>query len=113
MTKQGIMQTDKEFYHNILTDMNRNDILLSESYEEKEVIKKCLERVRTHQMKDFLSESEISNSRGWVIHRYFYEEHEILEPVYISLSRTQEFIQYAVKEIIVRLSENGCLPKMF
>jgi hypothetical protein len=113
MEHLGIAQSDKEFYHTILTDMNRNDLILAKDYKEADEIRIKLEGVKTHHIKDFLSEDEIYRSREWVIHRYFYEENELLEPVYISYESILEFVTMAAREIAVRLSEGKSLPKMF
>lgn len=113
MEQLGIAQIGKEFYFNILTDMNRNDILLTRNYGGIEEIKLQLERVSTHQIEGFLSEKEINSSREWVIYRYFYEEHELLEPIYITYERMLEYIKVASKDIVARLSEGGSLPRMF
>jgi len=113
MEQLGIAQIDKEFYYNILTDMNRNDILLTRNYIGAEEIKARLEQVSTHQVEGFLSAEELNSSREWVIYRYFYEEHEILEPIYITYERTLEFIEMAAKDIAMRLTEGKSLPRMF
>lgn len=113
MEKKGIDQYDSEFIIQILSDMNRNDIILSQCYEEREEIKHQLEHVKKHQIQDLLREEEISSSKDWVVNRYFYEKHEILEPEFISYQRILEFIDMAIKDICIRLSEGGDLPCMF
>ncbi len=112
MEHMGIAQDDEVFYHAILDDMNRNDLLLAASYESKEEIRRRLEEVQSHQIEEFLTETEINDSRKWVLHRYFYEENELLQPVYISFERMRKFIASATKLIIGMLSEGGSLPQM-
>jgi hypothetical protein len=113
MEQLGIEENDKEFYSYILNDMNSCDLLLAKEYKEKEEIKEKLENVKAHYIEDYLSEIEIKKSREWVIQRYFYEEHELLEPLYIRYQSILDFIEMAVPNIIKRLSEDGSIPRMF
>jgi hypothetical protein len=92
MEDQGIAQNDKRFFDYIITDMNRNDFLLVENYE---------------------GSSEINESRNWLIHRHFIEEHESMEPRFISYDRNWQFIQMAAMSITDKLSKGGSFPTMF
>lgn len=113
MEKLDIFQLDKEFILRVITDMNRNDFLLIYHDKELEEIKYQLEQVEPFGMEPMLSEAEVSESRKWVINRFFYEEYELQEPVYTSFQRTQEFVHFAACDIKSRLSEGGSLPRMF
>ena len=93
--------------------MNRNDFLLLYHDKEMEEIRKNLELVEPFGMDPMLSEAEISESRNWVINRFFYEAYELQDPVYTSFQRTQEFVRFAASDIKSRLSEGGSLPRMF
>lgn len=112
MEKLGIVQSDKEFFHRIITDMNRNDYLLLYSYQEKEEILYYLEQVQPFGIDSMLSEAEVSESREWVVNRFFREEYELIDPVYMSFESTREFVRMAAENIKDRLSEGGSLPKM-
>jgi hypothetical protein len=113
MEKLGITQNDREFFHRIITDMNRNDFLLLYSYQEKEEIRFYLEQVQPFGIDDMLSVTEVSESREWVINRFFREEYELQDPVYVSFDSTREFVRMAAENIKDRLSEGGSLPMMF
>lgn len=109
----GIAQNDPRFFDYIVGDMNRNDMLLVNQYEDIEEIKRQIEQVPIHQIDDFLSYQEMKDSMEWLIRRHFYEEQEIILPVYISYDRTIAFIQEAAASIIVRLSDNDSPLQMF
>ncbi|HEX2976386.1 MAG TPA: zinc dependent phospholipase C family protein [Bacteroidales bacterium] len=109
MEKEGINQSDKDFFIRIVTDMNRNDFLLAVNYADKDEIRKRLEQVKPYQIEGMLSEDELTRSRNWVIKRYFYDRIDLFEPVYISYDRTQEFVKMASEEIVRRLSKEGNL----
>ena len=113
MEKLGIAQSDKEFFQRVITDMNRNDFLLLYHDQEMEEIKYQLEQVEPFAVEPLLSEAEVSDSRSWVINRFFYEEYELQDPVTISFQRSKEFVRMAAENIKSRLSEGGSLPRMF
>lgn len=110
---KGIIQSDKEFFHGIVTDMTRNDELLADRYPEMDKIGSKLEHVTSHEISGLLSKDELEASRGWVLWRFFKEQRELLQPIHISYDRTLEFIHMAAADITRRLSEGGSLPRMF
>jgi hypothetical protein len=112
MKELGIASEDKEYYVNIVTDMNRNDFLLVENYEGIEEIKNHLEKVEDVAIGKLLSKDEIHASRDWVINRYFSKPNQVEQPVYISYSRMLEFVHMAAEDIVFRLSGRGNLPKL-
>jgi hypothetical protein len=113
MEDQGIAQNDKRFFDYIITDMNRNDFLLVENYEGSSEIRHLMEEVAIYPIEDYLSEQEINESRNWLIHRHFIEEHESMEPRFISYDRNWQFIQMAAMSITDKLSKGGSFPTMF
>jgi hypothetical protein len=113
MSKQGIDQNDRAFFDYIVTDMNRNDMLLVYQYEGMEELKEFMEEVSACPVSGYLSEQEMSDCRDWLVHQHFYLEHERLEPIYISYERMMSFIKEAAATIVERLSEGGNFPKMF
>ena len=112
MIRLGIDQQDAPFFENIVTDMNRNDMLLVEGYEGMEEIYKAMEEVGIYPIEGYISEQEMSISRDWLIYQHFIKKQELLQPRYIKHERLLEFIQEAAKEIAHRLSEGEILPKM-
>ncbi len=113
MKELGISQQDREFFHRVVNDMHRNDFLLIYNDRETAEIKYHLEQVKPFGMEPYLTKEEISESRKWVINRFFYEEYELLEPVYTSFESTKEFVRMAAADIKNRLSGGGSLPSMF
>lgn len=112
MEQLGLIDKDQKYYEYILTDINRNDLILSANYNEKLEIKEKLKEVRPHYLEGYLSEEELRSSLEWAYHRYFCEDHILLEPVYMSQKSILAFIDLAVKNIIERLSEGGNLPRI-
>ncbi len=113
MEKLGIGQTDQEFFQRVIADMHRNDFLLLYHDRELDQIRYHLEQVTPFGLEPMLSEEEITDSRRWVIDRFFYEAYDLQEPVTISFERTKEFVRFAAEDIKSRLSEGGSLPRMF
>jgi hypothetical protein len=113
MEEQGIAQSDRPYFDYIISDMNRNDLLLVNHYEGSEEIRNWMEQVPIYPIKDYLSEQEMSASRDWLIYRHFTQKQELLAPIYISYDRMLDFIQLAAGCIVQRLSEGGSLPRMF
>jgi type III secretory pathway component EscV len=105
MSNLGIAQNDPRFFEYIVTDMNRNDQLLVEQYEEMEEIKQQLEEVIVHPVEDYLSYQEMKTSMDWLIHRHFYEKHDLLLPKYISYDRMTSYIQEAASHVVRTLAE--------
>jgi hypothetical protein len=104
MEQMGISQDDHRFFEYIVRDMTRNDLLLVKYYEEMEIIRRCMEQVGIYQIEGLLSSQELKNSKEWLVSYHFTEEHEFLDPVYISYNRTLEFIQEAVRTITDKLT---------
>lgn len=113
MKEKGIDQNDHFFFEYIVTDMMRNDSLLTERYEDIDEIRSYLEQVKVQAVESYISEKELEGSLKWLLQYYFYLGHEKQQPVYISYQRTLEFIHTAASEITKRLSDNDSLPKMF
>lgn len=113
MEERGIAQSDRLYFDYIISDMNRNDLLLVNHYEGSKEIRNWMEQVTIYPIKDYLSEQEIRKSRDWLIYRHFIEKQELLVPIYISYDRTLDFIQMAAVSVVERLSEGGSLPTMF
>lgn len=113
MKKQGIVQNDPLFFEYIVADMNRNDYLLVKNYEGSKEIRVSMEQVPIHPITDYLSEKEMCLCRDWLIRQHYYDEHELLQPRHISYERMNEFIQMAAEDIVKRLTEETCLPRMF
>ena len=113
MNKMDIAQNDKRFFEYIVADMNRNDLLLVKYYEDIDDIRQKLEQVDIHPIDDFLSSTEMSDCRVWLVHRHFLEENELDQPSYISHERMKAFIQEAAVTIVKKLTEENGSLSMF
>jgi hypothetical protein len=113
MEKLGIVQRDPRFFEYIVTDMTRNDFLLVRDYEGSDEIRKYMEQVRIYPVEGYLSAQEMLTCRNWLVKQHYYEERELLEPIYISYEETLQFIRMAAEDIVKRLSEDKIFPRMF
>jgi hypothetical protein len=113
MNKMDIAQNDRRFFEYIVTDMNRNDLLLVKYYEDIENIRQKLEQVDIHPIDDFLSSNEMKDCREWLVHRHFLEEYELIQPRYISYERMKAFIQESADYIVKKLTEEDSTLNMF
>lgn len=113
MEQQGIVQSDKAFFTNIMMDLNLNDFQLISRYPEIEEVRNQLEKVQPFELEDLFSEKELTNSKNWAIQRLCGANNDPTEPIYTSYERTLEFIMMSAQDIIERLSEGGSLPTMF
>ena len=113
MEELDVAQNDPRFFEYIIQDMNRNDMLLVSRYEDIEEVKRQVEAVPIHPIDDFLSHQEMKDSMEWLIRKHFYEEQELVPPVYITYDRTVAFIQAAAQEIVAKLTEKNSRFCMF
>ncbi len=112
MNKLGIAQHDKLFYTNIINDIYCNDFRLMKEYKPLERICGLLEKIEPYSIDHYLTETELTNGRNWVIQNLFYQENPLVTPVYFSYDRIVTFINEAVKDIIIRLTDGKMFPKM-
>ena len=113
MDKLNIAQNDPRFFEYIICDMNRNDMLLVKQYDDIEEVKRHIEQVPIHPIDDLLSYQEMKDSMEWLIRRHFYEESELIPPVYISYDRTVAFVQAAAEEVVAKLTKKDGRIRMF
>ncbi len=112
MERQGIAQTDHRFFEYIIGDMNRNDLLLTQYYEDMKEVKEKLLQIKTYPVENYISDQEMHDCLEWMIKRHFDEGDEPEQPIYISYQRTLSFIHEAAEYIICKLTEAGSLIQM-
>ena len=113
MEELGIGQSDKIFFESIVTDMNRNDLLLVNRYPDMKEIRRILEHTDIHPVQGFISSQEMMACRNWLIHQHFVLQQEQLQPVYITYERMLQFIQTAAQKIANWMTEKGNPVQMF
>ena len=113
MEQLGIDQNDRAFFDYIITDMNRNDMLLVYKYEGIDEMRSEMEQALICPVDSYISAQEMSDCRDWLIRQHFIEKHESLEPVYISYDRMLEFVYTAAEQIVRMMSNDIELPRMF
>ncbi len=107
-----IGQGDKRFFEAIVTDQNRNDLLLVYRYEGMEELRKHMEEAAVYPVEGLVSEQELEDSRVWLIDQHFIKKHELLQPVYITYDRTLDFIHSAAERIVDMMAGREDLPRM-
>ncbi|HHV12051.1 MAG TPA: hypothetical protein GXX75_17395 [Clostridiales bacterium] len=107
-----IGQEDRRFFEAIVTDQNRNDLLLVYGYEDMEELRKHMEEAAIYPVEGMVSEQELEDSRVWLIDHHFIKKHELLQPAYITYDRTLDFIYSAAERIVNMMSGEEDLPKM-
>ena len=112
MEQMGIRQNDHRFFEYIVRDMNRNDFLLVRRYEDMEKIRRCIEQAEVCGIDGLLSTLEMKNSMDWLVRYHFLEEHEFLDPVYISYDRIIAYIREAAGTIADKLTGKKSLLRM-
>jgi len=113
MVKQKVVQSDPLFFEYIVTDMNRNDILLVKNYEGSDEIKCTLEKAAVHAVENYITEGEMQVSKDWLLFQHFYIHQEEQQPRIISYASMLQFVHMAADDIVSRLTEDVAFPKMF
>ncbi|MBP1755301.1 MAG: hypothetical protein H6Q59_1699 [Firmicutes bacterium] len=113
MNERGIAQNDPRFFRYIVTDMNRNDLLLVERYEEMDEIRQQLEKVIVQPVDEYLSYQEMKISMDWLLRRHFHEENELVLPRYISYERMTSYIKEAASYVVKLLSQKDSKVQMW
>lgn len=113
MEKQGIAQNHPLFFEYIVGDMNRNDIQFVKHYEGCEEIRAAVEQAKVCKVADLITEKEMQISKDWLLFQHFYINTKEQEPRIITYESMLQFVQMAAKDIVKRLSEEECFPRMF
>lgn len=113
MDKLGIVPTDILFRDKIKHDLDSHDFGLVKDNSEMNDICNLLKNVETRCVEGYIREKELILGANWVIDKYFNQEHEVSEPIYISYEKILTYIEETADNIISRLSDDGMFPRMF
>lgn len=113
MDKLGIVPTDILFYNKIIYDLDSQDFRLLKDNSEMKDICNLLKNVELHCVDGYITEKESILGINWVIEKYFNQEHEGSEPIYIPYKKILTFIDETAHNIISRLSDGAMFPRMF
>lgn len=112
MKKDGINQSEREFFNRIIADIENVDHILISNYVYTQNVIDILGSVWDYEIKDYIGKTEINNSKRWVINTFFKGVSLQTEPKYYSYDEAIDFINYAVNDIIERLSGNSDIIKI-
>lgn len=113
MDKIGIVPTDILFRDKIIHDLDSHDFKLIKDNSEIKDICYLLKNVEPLCVNGYITKKEIILGIDWVIEKYFNQEHEVLEPIYIPYEKILPFIEETAHNIISRLSHGEMFPRMF
>lgn len=105
MEKLNISQSDRAFFLYISSDLDNIDNRLSQEYAFKNNPKDTLWGAKDYEVKDYLTEDELTSSKGWLTWSWFDNIKEYTAPKYISYESILDFIDYASIEIESKLHE--------
>lgn len=97
--KDGILQTDKAFFYEIMRDINGIDSVAAKEYPFFEDIQEFLKAPGIGC--DYVTQKETWDSKQWILNN-FYSDKELPPPVRISYERMLDFISQALWEILKR-----------
>lgn len=106
MERDGIKEEDPQFFRRIIGDIESVDHIVINKYPYKQDVKKLLNAVWDYEIKEYISSSEINNSKHWVINTFLEENNAESTAVYYDYNTAYDFIIFAANNIINRLT-NG------
>ena len=105
----GLTKWDRETYVYFNRETDLVDYWLLRNYPELQDARRALERVKPYEIKDMITEAELTDSRRWILQYFFMREHPEELPQYISCEEMGEFIDSVTEEIKDRLWKEGYL----
>lgn len=105
MEKLNIKQSDRDYFLIISSDIANIDNRLSQEYNFKNNPKDTLWNAKELEIKDFLTEKEFTDSKGWITWNWFDNKREFASPKYITYERILDFINQASDEIVKRFDK--------
>lgn len=113
MNKLGIEPTNILFRDKIIYDLDCHDFKLIDDIKELKGICEILKDMECYSVDGYVKDMEMKLNMNWLIEKYFNNEHEIMEPVYIPYNKVKSYIDEASIDIINRLSSGEVFPKIF
>lgn len=113
MHKLDIEPTDILFRDKIVYDLDCHDFKLAKEINELKDVCNVLKNAEMYCVDGYISDKEISLSIDWLTEKYFKEEYEVTEPIYISYEKILKYIKETAHNIVKRLSDGESFPRMF
>lgn len=105
----GLTKWDRETYVYFNEETDLVDFWLLQNYPELQDAREVLETVSPYEIKDMITQEELTDSRNWILQHFFVEKHSKKTPEYLSCEEMAAFIEKISKEIQQRLLEEGYL----
>lgn len=106
MERDGIREEDPQFFKRIIGDIESIDHIVVKEYPYKQNVKQLLNSVWDYEIKDYISSTEINNSKWWIINTFLNGNGTADNAVYYNYNTAYDFIIFASDNIIDRLT-NG------
>lgn len=113
MDKLGLVPTDILFRDKIIHDLDSHDFKLIKDSSEIKDICDLLKNVEPPCVDGYITDKELILGINWVMEKYFNQEHEVSEPIYIPYEKILTYIEETAHNIISRLSDGAMFPRMF
>lgn len=113
MNKLGKYGDDDKFFESMTKELNENDQILAQREDDIENIANILEFLKPYEIRCYLTEKQLSDSRDWVIKNKLRCERKYSEPKYVTVERIEKFIEDGTNEIIDRLFKGEEFKKPF
>lgn len=105
----GLTKWDRETYVHFNRETDLADFWLLRNYPELQEARRALERVKPYEIKNMITEEELTDSRRWILQYFFKKDHPRELPQYISCGEMEEFIDDVTEEIKDRLRQERYL----
>lgn len=105
----GLTKWDRETYVHFNRETDLVDFWLIRNYPELQDAREVLETVSPYEIKNMITEEELTDSRKWILRHFFREEHTEEMPEYIDCVEMAAFIDRISEEIRGRLCREGYL----
>lgn len=105
----GLTKWDRETYVHFNRETDLVDFWLLRHYPELQDAARALEEVVPYEIKDMITEEELTDSRQWILRKFFRQKHPQELPKYISCGEMADFIDNVSEEIRDRLQKEGYL----
>lgn len=113
MDKLGIEPMNILFRNKIIHDLDSHDFMILKDNNEMKDICNLLRNAEPHYVDGYITEKESMLGINWVIDKYFNQENEVSEPIYIPYKEILTYIDETAHNITSRLSDGTMFPRMF
>lgn len=101
----GLTDRDAETFEYFTFDVNQIDFRLAKEYPGMEMAYRMLKESKPYEIRDMITEEELTRSRTWILDFFFDNALEPEKPVYYTYERALSFIREAADIIEIKIRE--------